>query len=118
MSKAKVQIQDLASVKNELKDAFKRAEAGEIQEKEISISFESFDAFLKVLTPKRYELLNVLKRDLVKANVAQIARALHRDYKNVSTDLKALDEAGLVERTDGSYMVPYNVIESQWRIGA
>jgi predicted transcriptional regulator len=115
MERLKIEIQDLESVKNEMKNAFKRAERGEIQETEISVSFESFETLLKVLTPKRFELLKLLKR-LDKANVAQLSRASHRNYKNVSTDLKVLNEAGLVDRDDGSYVVPYNVIESEFRV--
>lgn len=115
MNKLKLSVQDLESVKYELKDAFKRAERGEIEGTEVSLSFESLETLLKVLTPKRFELLKLLKQ-LDKANAAQLSRASRRNYKNVSTDLKALDEAGLVQRDDGFYRVPYSVIESEFRV--
>ena len=51
----------------------------------------------KVLTPKRMELLHHL-RQRPASTVADLARALDRDYKRVREDVEYLSDLGLVER--------------------
>lgn len=68
---------------------------GDKVKKQRGIYFENLDAFRKILTEKRLELLHVVKRD--KPNtIHELSRLLCRDVKNVSDDLKYLAELGLV----------------------
>lgn len=61
---------------------------------------------LPLLTPKRMELLDYLKRRHPKS-ILDLARGLRRDYKNVHDDLKLLEEYGVVEKSgDGKKVVP------------
>ena len=44
-------------------------------------------------------------------NTRQLAQALGRDYKNVHTDVSALEELGLIEKGEkGVLTVPYDEI--------
>ena len=77
--------------------AWHKAERGEIGEPAISVTFESMEAFLRHVTPKRLEMVRFL-REHPTASVSDLARQLGRDYKNVHDDIDALATAGLIER--------------------
>ncbi|MEI6704463.1 MAG: ArsR family transcriptional regulator, partial [Deltaproteobacteria bacterium] len=68
---------------------------GEKVKKQRGVYFENLDAFRKILTEKRLELLHVVKRDKPDT-IHELSRLLGRDVKNVSDDLKYLAELGLV----------------------
>lgn len=77
--------------------AWHDAERGEIGTPELSVTFESMEAFLRHVTPKRLEMVRFL-REHPTASVSELARQLGRDYKNVYEDVDALATAGLIER--------------------
>jgi len=70
-------------------------ERGEKVKPRRGVYFENLDAFRKILTEKRMELLHVVKRDKPDT-IHELSRLLGRDIKNVSDDLKYLGELGLV----------------------
>ncbi len=88
-----------ADVKARVLDAARRAEAGEAVS-ERHLTFTDWNTLVKVLTPKRMELLHHLRAHPA-ASVADLARALGRDYKRVHEDVDWLSELGLIER-DGT----------------
>lgn len=92
-------------------DAWERAERGEVVEPETHIAFESWAGLAAILSPKRVELLRHVRRQPA-ANVADLARALHRDYKRVREDVEALAEAGLIERTAEGVRADYDEIRT------
>lgn len=53
---------------------------------------------LQQFTGKRLELLETLAENEEPLNVTQLAARLDRDKKNVSEDLKLLEDLGLIER--------------------
>lgn len=61
-----------------------------------TVSFESPAALFAVLTPKRYELIEIVKSKGRFNSVEALATALKRDRATVSRDLKALADAGLL----------------------
>jgi predicted transcriptional regulator len=61
-----------------------------------TVSFESVEALLSLLTPKRYELLDTVKRHGKFTSIESLAVAVQRDRSTVSKDLRALAAAGLV----------------------
>jgi len=77
--------------------AWHDAERGEIGQPEITVTFESMEAFLRHVTPRRLEMVRFLRRHPT-TSVADLARHLGRDYKNVHEDVDALATAGLIER--------------------
>jgi predicted transcriptional regulator len=92
-------------------DAWHRAERGEAVE-ERHVSFESWEGLARVLTPKRVELLRHLRRHQV-PSIAELARALGRDYKRVHADVEALAAAGLIDRTAAGLRADYGEIRAR-----
>lgn len=62
-----------------------------------TVSFASVAALLQVLTPKRYALIEAVKKKGRFESIEQLAAVVHRDRAAVSRDLKALAEAGLLQ---------------------
>jgi predicted transcriptional regulator len=91
--------------------AWERAERGEAIEPETHVTFESWAGLAAVLSPKRVDLLRHLHRTPA-ANVAELSRALGRDYKRVREDVEALVAAGLIDRNDGGIRADYAEIRT------
>jgi predicted transcriptional regulator len=99
-------------------DAWKRAELGETMKAEHRLYFESLETLLKTLTQGRWVLLKTL-RTKGPMSVRGLAKELGRDYKNVHTDVRLLEEVGLVGRTkDEKVEVPWDTVEAQLRLAA
>jgi predicted transcriptional regulator len=81
-------------------------------------SFSSPAALFKVLSPKRWELIERLQaRGPLGARA--LARALDRDVKRVYEDCRVLLEIGLVERdAEGRLQVPFREIRAEFVLGA
>lgn len=94
-----------------LLDAVQRSEAGE-DVRENHLTFENWETLVKVLTPKRMELLHHLRLHPM-ASIAELARALGRDYKRVHEDVEYLTELGLIERDDDGLRVEVEEIRAQ-----
>jgi predicted transcriptional regulator len=72
-------------------------ERGEVVKKQPSaVYFSDLDAFRKALTQKRLELIQVIRKEKP-SSIHELARLVHRDIKNVSTDVKYLSQVGLVD---------------------
>ena len=69
---------------------------GEVVHKETGIYFTSIEAFRRAITPRRLELLHLIKATRPKS-INQLAKYAHRNIKNVSEDMKFLAQVGLVE---------------------
>lgn len=81
-------------------------------------TFESPAALFRVLSPKRWELIERLQ-SVGPTSVRGLARALERDVKRVHEDVGALIEVGLIEKTAGGKIhVPYSVIEADFALRA
>ena len=91
-------------------DAWHRAERGE-EVDEHHLSFESWKGLARVPTGKRLELLRHLRRQPV-PSIAELARALGRDYKRVHADVEALAAAGLIDRTPDGLRAAYDEIRT------
>lgn len=100
-----------------LQDAGKRAAAamhaaasGKTVAPYFGISFEQVGQMLAAFTPKRWELIAAL-REAGPMTVAELARHLGRNYKNVHADVQLLTEWLTVEREDdGRVGVPWSEI--------
>lgn len=105
------------TVGESLREAGNRAAAtmkavarGEKVQPHFGVNFEQIGQMLAAFTPKRWELIAVL-RQAGPLTVAELARRLGRDYKNVHTDVTQLIEWMAVERTeDGRVNVPWSEI--------
>jgi len=93
-------------------DVWQRAERSEKIDTEVHLNFEDLSMLLAVITPRRLEVLRTLRRQ-GPMSVRALATTLARDYKNVHTDVRALEEAGLLERTEsGTLQAPWDVIDA------
>lgn len=97
--------------------AWKRAEKGLPPEEPINrLHFADTATLFKYLSPKRFELLQYL-RESGPLSIRKLAAELHRDYKNVHSDVKDLLYVGLIEETEsGLLSVPWDVIVSELRL--
>lgn len=89
----------IKSLKEGLQDFVKTCEAierGEKVKKESGVYFENMEAFRKALTPKRLELLHLIKKGKAHS-LQELARLARRDMKNVVQDVELLSNLGLVE---------------------
>jgi predicted transcriptional regulator len=82
------------------------------------ISFASAELLWKVLTAKRWELLKAMC-GAGPMTVREIARRVDRDIKSVHTDLMALLQAGVLDRTDAGRLVfPYDSVKVEFMLQA
>lgn len=98
VKKVKIEIKDIKAIFEDVKETVKKIERGEKLKpvKEPEIYFTSFEAFRKALTRKRLELLHIIKTQKPES-INELARMAKRDIKNISDDVKYLEQVGLVE---------------------
>ncbi len=90
--------------------SMKALAAGKKAEPYFGVSFEQVGQMFAAFTPKRWELIAAL-RAAGPLTVADLARQLGRNYKNVHTDVQQLIEWMAVERgEDGRVSVPWSDI--------
>ncbi len=82
------------------------------------ISFESSEALWKTLTAKRWQLLKALA-GAGPVSIREAARRVGRDVKAVHGDVRALLNAGLLDKTeDGKIVFPYDAIHVDFMVKA
>ncbi|MCK2095200.1 hypothetical protein [Thauera aromatica] len=96
--------------------AMKAIERGEQIEPYFGVGFEDIGQMLAVFTPKRWDLIGAL-RAAGPLTVAELARRLRRDYKNVHGDVESLAEWLVIERDEqGRVLVPWTEIIVDMRL--
>jgi len=95
------------------KTAWSEAEKGKLPRQAVeSIYFENTFLLLKMLTTRRLELMQYLHTQ-GSSSIRALAKKLKRDYKNVHTDIKKLEQCGLVLCRDELYSVPWDSIKTE-----
>ena len=90
--------------------AMKAVQRGQSAASYFGVSFTQIGQMLAAFTPKRWELIAML-REAGPLSVAELARRLARNYKSVHTDVAQLIEWMAVERgDDGLVSVPWSEI--------
>ena len=113
-----VGIGDAATTATGFIEAWKHAESSACLETEERLDFEDLETLLQTLTQARWVLLKTL-RTVGPTSVRALAIQLGRDYKNVHTDVRRLEQVGLVDRDQaGKVNVPWTVIEARLRLAA
>lgn len=69
---------------------------GENARRESGVYFTDIEAFRKAITPRRLELLNIIKTNKP-GSINQLASLAGRNIKNISEDMKLLEQVGLLE---------------------
>ena len=85
----------------------------EVNEKHVS--FETWETMVRVLSPKRLELLRHVHRDPAK-NIRVLAQALGRNYRRVHEDVEALEAAGLLDRDKEGLRAEYDAFDVAMRV--
>jgi predicted transcriptional regulator len=94
--------------------AWRRMERGE-EVREKHISFETWETMVRVLSPKRLELLRHLHHSPAK-NIRVLADALGRNYRRVHEDVEALEAAGLLDRDKEGLRADYDSFDVAMRV--
>lgn len=109
MSKVEITITTPAQALKDAASVWRRAATGG-EDIVPSIGFGSPSELFATITDRRLELLRHVASNEAR-NIHQLAQALGRDYKNVHTDVKALEDLGLLERVDGKLVAPFDEID-------
>ena len=100
VKKIKIGIKDVKSVLEDFVKTGEAIERGEKVKKETGIYFTSLEAFRKAFTPKRLELLHII-RTKKPSSINELARFAKRDIKNVADDVKHLERIGFIVIEEG-----------------
>lgn len=111
-------ISDAASSARGFVEAWKRAEKRQKPHMEHRLVFEDLETLIKTLTSARWVLLKTLRAN-GPMSIRSLAHQLGRDYKNVHTDVRRLEQLGLITCTpDEKVEVPWDVVEAQLKLAA
>ncbi len=94
--------------------AWHRMERGE-EVSEKHISFETWETMVRVLSPKRLELLRHVHQSPAK-NIRALSVALGRNYRRVHEDVEALEAAGLLDRDKEGVRAEYDAFDVAMRV--
>jgi len=99
VKKIRIGIKDLKTALDDFVKIGEAIERGERVKKEKGVYFTTFTAFRKVMTPKRLELLHIIKTKRP-SSLNELARMARRDVKNVVDDLRYLERIGLIGKKE------------------
>jgi predicted transcriptional regulator len=97
--KLKIGIRDFDETLDEAVETVKTVSAGKkVQPKSHRLFFTSTEALRKFLTPKKIELIRLIRKRHPNS-INELAALAHRDFKRVYEDVMSLTEAGLIDLT-------------------
>jgi predicted transcriptional regulator len=99
VKKVRIGIKNMQTAMDDFVRTAQAVERGEKVKKTTGVYFTSLEAFRKVLTVRRMDLLHLI-REAKPASLHELARLAQRNIKNVSDDVKYLAQVGLVELKD------------------
>ncbi len=107
--KAIIGVQSLDGFFREGKDFARRLDAGaKMHEGDFQLSFSTPAQLVSELSPKRMELLQVLKK-AGPLSIRALAKMMGRNYSNVHADVQRLIEHGLIGKdADDHVLVPWD----------
>lgn len=116
IKKIKIGIKDLKTSLNDFVKTGEAIERGEKVKRETGLYFTSFEAFRKALTPKRLELLHLIKTKKP-SSINELARIAKRDVKNIADDVRYLEQISLIEKVETAHrtapVINYDRIDLQ-----
>ena len=92
----KIEIKPLGEALKEAAAVMSRIRKKEQVKLKKSLGFASIGSFREFFTPKRLELLHVI-RHRSPESIYELAKMTGRDFKSVVTDLKILEKHGLID---------------------
>ena len=116
--KLEIGMRSLKEMGADVLEAWKNDEAGRKVSPREALYFASMPQLLSVLTPARWNLLEVLKAS-GPLSIYALAKALERNYSNVHSDVTKLRALGLIDKNDkGSVFVPWDEIHADFSLKA
>jgi predicted transcriptional regulator len=105
-----IEVSSLEKTRNRLRSAFNGKPQGNF------ISFTTPEALWKTFTPKRWEVI----REMAGAGpmaIRELARRLKRDVRAVHSDVHALLNCGILDKTaDGKIEFPYDAVHIDFTV--
>ena len=117
MSNGQVQVhvgETMEDVGARFVEAWHRMEGGE-EVNEKHVSFADWETMVRVLSPKRLELLRHVHQSPAR-NIRVLAFALGRNYRRVHEDVGALEAAGLLDRDKEGLRAEYDAFDVTMRV--
>ncbi len=113
-----IEISSVEASLEQFADTWECAERGETVTPYHGVGFESMSQLLSTLTPKRWEMIERLRKEGPQT-IYGLAKLLDRNYKNVHTDVKALMVIDIVqEAAGGKIEVPWDKIDARLNLAA
>ncbi len=91
----KIMIKDRKEVLKNFAEALIKAKKGQEIKKHEELSFQNVETLRRFLTEKRIEILHTIKKKKPESIYA-LAQLVKRDLKSVDTDIKILEDLGLL----------------------
>jgi predicted transcriptional regulator len=117
MTTLKVRIETLEETLARATGTWKSAEAGQEVVADESLAFASWDMMHRVLAPKRLEILRAMSGQ-GPISMREVARRVERDFKGVHADVELLLRNGVIDKTNGGIVFPYDRIHVEFDIEA
>ena len=92
----KIGFKDINAVLGDFVETGEALARGEEVREEAGVYFTNIEAFRRAITPRRLELLNVIKTSRP-GSINELALLARRNIKNVAEDMKLLAQVGLLE---------------------
>jgi predicted transcriptional regulator len=116
MNEIKVTIRSFDEVFDAAIDFAQSYDLGKDLVQHSEVSFESLELLLATLTPRRWVLLRELRK-CGPTSIRSLSVRLRRDYKAVHTDVAALIDNRLIERSDDMLIsVPWDRISGSFSL--
>jgi predicted transcriptional regulator len=91
-----VKIKPLKQVLKDVAEVMEKIKKGEKVKPYRGVSFGSVESFREFFTPKRLQLLRIVKH-VQPDSIYELAKLTKRDFKSVNTDIKILEKYGIIE---------------------
>jgi len=97
IKRVKINLKSLEDIGKETARVMRSLESGKkVTPKSHEVVFTDFVALRSFLTPKRLELIRLIRKH-APGSIAQLARLAKRDFARVYQDVRVLSEAGIVD---------------------
>ena len=97
VKKVKINLKSLEDVGKETIQVMRSIESGKkVAPKSHQIVFSDFVALRSFLTPKRIELIRLIRKH-APSSIAELARLAQRDFARVYQDVQILSRAGMID---------------------
>ncbi|MBO6667900.1 transcriptional regulator [Parvibaculum sp.] len=109
MTTLRVRIGDFTDMKSNFAQTWKDAEVGKRAKPRHELIFRTYEDMHRVLSPARLEVVMVLAGQ-GPLSMREVARRVGRDVKAVHSDITALINCGMIDRTEEGISFPYDRI--------